>query len=870
MNSSKLPFLGKIILKNFLDSEDAYFLTGDIEEVYLEKKSKDGIIPAQTWFWYQVIKSLPPLIIDNLIWSIIMFMNYLKLAYRNILRNKVYSFINITGLSIGLTCCLIIFLFVKYELSFDSFYKNADNIYRVNMTSQSPEGIIKESCVPFPMPEAFRLDFPDVEAITHVFYDPETQLELEEDLFNQENIVFTDSSFFKVFDFEFILGNPESLFKSPDAAVLTESTANKLFGSEPPLGKTFSLNKQIDLKVAGIIKDVPSNTHLPIQMIVSLESLTEDFVGMNLENWNLMHSGSLAYILINDNEKFKSINQRLGDFRKNHYSEREAKRKKFVFQPIKDIHNDTEYSTDSLTYVTSIESIIIFSVIGILTLIIASINFINLSVAQSIKRSKEVGMRKVIGAHRIQLIKQFMGETFVYALCSFLISILLTSLLLPYAGDFLGINTRLSLFSDWTIILYLLLVFVIVNLMTGFYPSIVLSGFNPVQAFRNKITVKKSGSFSLRNNLVIFQFVISQILIVSTIVVSYQLSYVKNKDLGFRKDKIISVNMPDVELSQKKIFKNKILQNPKISNVALSGGAPISGMLINTFFSKIPMDTEERYLVTLKPIDKDYLETFNIKLLAGQNFRQHVEGDTLYKFIVNESLIKKLGFTNPVDAVGQKFQFSRVAGEIIGVTKDYHTSSLQNEIGPVAMSNMHEEFYVQTQIKVNSADEKEVIKFLESTWEELFPGYNFSYTFFEEFIDELYSVEENFFDMMKIFAVLAIVIGCLGLIGLISFVTIQKTKEIGVRKVLGASVSDILLIISKEFTLNVLLANFIAWPVTWYFMNKWLEDFAYRIDIEWWMFIAAGIASLLLTIVTVSFQSIKAATLNPVNSLKYE
>ncbi len=870
MSNSSLPFLGKILLKNFLDSEDAYFLIGDLEEVYTEKKDRSGTISAQSWLWFQIFKSVPPIIIDNLIWSVNMFLNYIKLAYRNILKNKIYSFINITGLSIGLTCCLIIFLFVKYELSFDSFYKNSDRIYRVNTNAKNPDGVERESSVPFPFGEAFRNEFPEVGTFTQLFVVTEAQLEIEDEIFLQQNIIFADSNFLDVYETEFILGDQNSLIDKPEAAIITESTALKLYGKESPIGKNFSIDRQLNFTVAGVVKDVSSNTHLPYEILISRKALTEDFVGFDLTSWNISHSGNMAYILLNENQSFDNITARLDDFKNKYLSERAAKRKEYIFQPIREIHNDTEYGTDSLTYITSMDSIIVFSVIGILTLVIASINFVNLSIAQSIKRSKEVGMRKAIGANRMQLIKQFMGETFVYTLCSFLISILLTNMLLPYAGDFLGINAKLSMFNDWNIILYLAIVLVIVNLLTGFYPSIVLSGFNPVEAFKNKITVKKSSSFSLRNNLVVFQFVISQILIVSTIVVSFQLEYVKSKDLGFSKEKIITVALPGVEASKLKVFKERLLNNSKISSVALSGGAPISPMLINTYFNKIPKETEDRTLVTLKPIDEHYLETFGMDLIAGRNFRPLVEGDTLYKFIVNEKLINKLGFNNPQDAVGQKFQFSRVQGEIIGVIEDFHTESLQSEIGPVAMSNMYERFFAQAQVKFKSNDEKELIEFVEAGYKDVFAGYNFDYNFFDEFVGELYSVEENFFDMMKLFAVLAIIIGCLGLIGLISFVTLQKTKEIGVRKVLGASVADILVIISREFTYNVLIANLIAWPITWYFMNKWLQDFAYRIDLEWWMFFAAGIVSLVLTLLTVSFQSVKAAIANPVSSLKYE
>ena len=331
------------------------------------------------------------------------------------------------------------------------------------------------------------------------------------------------------------------------------------------------------------------------------------------------------------------------------------------------------------------------------------------------------------------------------------------------------------------------------------------------------------------------------------------------------------MNLPDLnDVSKFKVYKNKLLQNTKISDVSLSGGAPLSDMLINSFFSKIPAEGEDRFPVTLKPIDENYIKTFGIKLLAGEPLKEAVEGDTSFKFIINETMMRKLGITDPEKAIGQTFRFSRVVGEIKGVAKDFHTASLQSEIGSVAMSNMYQRFFAQAQIKVNTEDEKEIVEYLESTWKEVFPDYTFNYNFFEEFINNMYDVEENFFNIIKIFAFLAIVIGCLGLVGLVSFVTIQKTKEIGVRKVLGASISNILGIISKEFTVNVVLANVIAWPAAWYFMNEWLQGFAYRISIEWWMFLIAGAVALLITILTVSFQSVKAAISNPVDALKYE
>ena len=478
---SKIWWVTKFLLKSFMDNYDFYFLSGDLEEVYLNKKIKNGKLSAEIWLLFQILKSLPPILIDNLIWSLTMFKSYLKIAYRNIIKNKTYSFINIFGLSVGLTCCLIIFLFVKYELSFDSQHSKADRIYRVNINRNTPDGIRKESSTPFPLANALRTDFSQLEAVTHIFAETGVQLEADEKSFSQDDIIFVDTSFLKVFDYEFVLGNPEGMFKSPEDAVLTESTAHKLFGDEPPLGKTFVLNKELNFKVAGIIKDPPKNTSLPVQMLTSIDALTNDFVGIDLKNWGSIHSSSRVYVLLQPNMNIKTIEDQLPEFMKKNFPPQLAGRNDYVFQPLTNIHVNTEYSADSFNYTTSMETIIIFSVVGLLTLIIASINFINLSIAQSIKRAKEVGMRKVIGANRNQLFRQFMGETFVYTLCSFLISIFLANLLLPYAGEYLGNNTELSLFDSWEIVFYLAVVFVIVNVLTGFYPSIILSGFNPMR-----------------------------------------------------------------------------------------------------------------------------------------------------------------------------------------------------------------------------------------------------------------------------------------------------------------------------------------------------------------------------------------------------
>jgi len=798
-----------------------------------------------------------------------MIKNYIKIAYRSMIRNKLFSFINITGLSIGLACCMIIFLFINYELSFDSFHSNSDRIYRVNINTKTPDGGQKESCVPFPFVNAFRNDFPQVKNITQIFFQDESQIEIEKNIFFQNNIAFTDTAFFNVFDYELIIGKQEGILSEPGNAILTESLSLKLFGRADPIGKTLSIDRTLQLTVAGILKDPPTNTNLPIEMLISLNTLTEEFVGFDINKWGIIHSSNRAYFLLPEKLNILGIISEMDNFDKKYIPE-DSENKEYYFQPLSQVHLDTEYGINNYNYVTGKDTIFILSAIGFLILIIASINFVNLSIAQSIKRSKEVGMRKVIGANRIHIIGQFVGESFLFTLIAFLLSIVITYYVLPFAGDLLGNNASLSIFNDWIILIYLALTFVVVNILTGLYPSIILSKFNPVEAFKNKLIIRKANSFSFKNGLIVFQFIISQVLILSTIIISYQLFYVKNKDLGFKKDNIITIGLPDVKIEKKRLFKEKLLQNSSISKVTLSGGAPISDMFIDTYYNKIPQETHDKFPVQLKPIDEDYLETFGIKILGGSNFKKAVEGDTLYEFIANKEALKKIGISNYSNAIGQTIQFSRIKAKIVGVVNNFHTASLQNEINPVLLSNKFEKFYSEVQIKTNALSKTNVINDIKKSWDEVFPEYNMQYTFFDNYLSKLYKVEDNFFNTVRLFAVIAIMISCLGLIGLVSFVTVQKTKEIGIRKTLGASINDIVSIIAREFTKNIIIANLIAWPLAFYLLNKWLEGFAYRIDVEWWMFAFSGVLALLIAFVTISFQSVKAAIANPVNSLKNE
>lgn len=867
--NNQLPWYAKYLLKGFFESYDSYYLQGDLEEVFLMQQESRGAIAAHLWLIMQLIKSLPPVVIDNIFWSFSMFGSYIKIAYRNIIKNKVYSFINITGLAIGLVSCILIFMFVSYELSFDKHHSNFENIYRVNTADVYPDGTYYDEAAPFPMAEALRNDFPEFKRVTHIYYDYNTEIRSGENLFVEDGVVFVDSSFLSVFDFDFLTGNPHQLLNGKHFAAVTEETARKYFGKESPLGKRIIFNNMLEFEITGVIKNPPKNSNIPVNILVPIYALTEEYAGLELDRWGVATSQSEVFVLVPEKINQQSLDEKFESFRKKYLPEQVVDKKFYTLQPLSDLHTNTVYS--SFNYTTSGETIYILSAVGILILLIAGVNYVNLSTAQSAKRSKEVGMRKVLGANRAQLIRQLLGESIVYTTLAVIVSIVLTQLSGPYLADFMKNGLSFSLLENTSIIIFLAAVYIITIILTGFYPALILSRYNPVEAIKNKLIAgKKRNSFSLRNGLVVFQFMVSQILIIATIVVSTQMDYFRTKDLGFRKSEVIVIPLNDSDESKREAFVNSLKSIPSVHDVSLSVGAPISDASIDTWLTPEGGSQDDRISVYIKVTDENYLNMFNIKLLAGKYLPEYAEGDTLYKYVVNESLLAKLGITDPEEAVGKYVSISRFRGEIIGVVEDFHFKSLHEDISPLVITNFLQKFIVEADVKISGINIKETVSSIETKWKKFYPGFTFQVTYLDEYINKLYENEDRMFSIIKVFAVLAIAIGCMGLLGLVSFSIVQKTKEIGVRKVLGASSVSIFSVITKEFAVNVISANLIAWPIAYHFLNKWLLNFAYRIDLEWWMFLAAGIATLFITILSVSFQSVKAAVTNPVESLKYE
>ncbi|MGB1242144.1 MAG: ABC transporter permease [Chitinophagales bacterium] len=801
-----------------------------------------------------------------------MLTNYIKTAYRNLIRNKGYAFINILGLSLGIACCLLIFLVVKYETSYDLTQPKVDRIYRVvserlNRNDESFDGHTQ-----YPLAQAVRNDFSELEQVTQTHNHQETMLSIEQELFKVESSIFADSLFFEVFDYEWVEGNPSTALDEPNSIVLTRSLAKKLFPLEASvLGKVLTFEQKFDVKVTGLIEDIPDNSNLDFELVVSFTNLRAYAKEMgDVDSWNWTWSGS-AYVVLGENQTPESINSRFRDFEKKYLSERRAAEHNYFLQPLTEMHFDTRFegSTDNSTI--SKTYLWIFGLIGLFLVLIACINFINIATAQAVKRSKEVGVRKVLGANRKQLVNQFLGETLMLTTIAVLLALTLAELALPYLNTFLERDFQLDIFSP-TILLFTLVSIFTTSLLAGFYPAMVLSGYQAAVALKNTLTTNKKSSLLMRRGLVVFQFIISQVLIVGTLVMTYQMNYLQNKDLGFDKEAIVMLDLPNEGSEKLKRMKAKLKQNPSIESVSFAMGAPIAS---SSWTSNIEMGKKgkegDKIFAEIKTLDVDFIDTYGLQLAAGEWYPPHAENDSIYKkgIVVNEELVKTMGYESNEAILGEGLFFNGWEMPIIGVLENFHNRSLQMEIIPAVFFRGN--FYIGTAgVKMNTRNPQKTIAEIKETYTTLFPNYLFDYQFLDERLGDAYEEEAKLQQLFRIFAFIAIFIACLGLIGLVSFMAAQKTKEIGVRKVLGASVGNIVLLFSKEFTKLVVIAFFIATPLAYYGMSQWLQSFAYSIDMGVSIFLIAIAFSLVVAWLSVGYQAVSAAVANPVKALRAE
>jgi putative ABC transport system permease protein len=807
-----------------------------------------------------------------------MIKNYFKIAFRNIVRNKVYAGINIGGLAVGIAACLLLFLVVRYELGYDKSQPHYKRIFHVVTQDKYADGMSYNGGIPVPALEAMRVQLPNAQftGINSIAGSQVTVGGASENSFSDKKFIeksgifFCEPQFFQVFNYSWLAGDA-AVLKEPNTVVLTKKIADKYFGNwQEATGKFIKLDNAITLKVSGILDDVNGHTDFPLAVMVSFETLKKNGDGYNYypENWGGTSSNFQVFALLKDETAAVNINRQLLQFSKDHYSSRgpgSSEKTNFIV-PLSNLHFDKRFESFG-DHITSRSTLWTLTLIGIFIIIMACINFINLSTAQAVGRSKEVGIRKVLGSSRKQLFLQVMGETGLVVCVAGIAAVLLSFLCLPLIKNVASINEQLSLFNGQTI-LFLVAIIAVVTLFSGLYPSLILSGFKPVLAIKNKISSAKVGGISLRRGLVITQFAISQVLIIGTIVAISQMNYVRRADLGFNKEAVLLLagNSDSVVIAKRNAFKEKLLQTPGIQSVSFTTDAPSSD---NNWGTNFAFDHREgeKFQVSLKFGDEDYLKTFGLQLLTG---RIYEKSDTTREVVINQTLVQKLGLKNPQEAIGKDIRLGRSAWrQIVGVVKDFKTSSLRESVKPLLIGE-NNKFYSLTAIKLRSSNIPQTQAAIQTVWNRFFPEYAYTSTFMEENINNFYQQENQLSLLYKIFAVLALLISSLGLYGLVSFMAVQKTKEVGIRKVLGASAGNIVYLFSKEFTILIAIAFVIAAPLAYLMMNSWLQDFVYRIHMGTGVFIIAIMISVIIAWATVGYKAVKAAVANPVKSLRTE
>ena len=807
-----------------------------------------------------------------------MLRNYLKIAFRNLVKHKAYSAINITGLAIGIACCLVILLYVRNELSYDKFHKNAGQIYRIATKIEFEDRVYETTQSPAPMAPALIQEFPEVLNAVRIFRVSWGRdfLKYKDKLFYEDRFFYADPSFFELFTFPFIKGNPETALQEPNSIVLTEKACQKYFGDSDPIHKILTLNNTEDYKVTGVLKDIPRNSHFKFDFLASLSPQ------MLNASWSWQANNYKTYILLRKDSSFQELKKKLPSFGKRHLAveiasldpeyQKEIKRIQPVFtyslQPLSSIHFHS-HLLDEFEANSDITNVYIFSFLAVLILLIACINFMNLSTARSLMRAKEVGLRKVIGARRTQLIQQFLGESFVITTFAVLVSIVLLEVFLPHFNTLAGTQIQFTFIHDPSVLVMILGIVFIVGLVSGSYPAFFMSSFIPAKALKGILTSDRKG-FSFRNIFVVFQFAISIGMIFGFLVVSEQLTFIRKKELGFNRENMVVVSLPDRESRQKyEILKNEFLKNPQVINAAASSYFPGGERISNNPFIPQGVSRDQALGCQTLKVDHDFIGTYGIEIAEGRDFSKDIMSDRTEAFVVNEAFVRQLGWKT---AVGKRIEWDYSVdrkGVIVGVIKDFHFMSLHQRIEPLVL-HIYEREFNYLSVLIRSQNVSETIQFLRNAWHRVRPNAPFEFNFLDDNFNNLYRSEERLSRIFNLFSLFAIFVACLGLFGLASFHTDRRTKEIGIRKVLGASFANITFMLTREFTKWVLVANIIAWPIAFYAMNLWLQNFAYRIKVNIWIFIFSTLLAIGVALMTVSFQAVKAAVSNPVEALRYE
>jgi putative ABC transport system permease protein len=793
-----------------------------------------------------------------------MFKNHLKIAFRSLWKHKIFSLINVLGLSVGMSACFLIALYVHFELSYDQFHTKAERIYRLVTDIKTPSETLEVDVSTWSTAPNLKNDFPEVEAFTRINR-ANFMIRKGNVPFKDEKVFFADSSLFHVFDFKLIKGNPSTVLKEQLSIVLTEKTAKKYFGNVDPIGQILMISgSDMTATVTGVMQDIPANSHIKADLFVSMSTFTQRMNKDLDANWG--DFGAVTYLLLKPGSISETLQRKLPAFLENHAGKMfKATNVLYILslEPLRQIYLNSPRGDNEKG---SAKNVYIFSAIALFILLIACINFINLSTARSAERAKEVGIRKSFGAGRMLLARQFLSESILISLLAFIFALFLSAALIPWFNNLSGKIISNGLLESPSFLAIMFISSILIGFIAGIYPAWVLSSFEPVKVLKGRFTTSFRGVL-LRKGLVTFQFSISIMLIIATLVVYSQMTFMRDRDLGFNKEQMLVIQAEGDR--EQRAFMQSLNGIPGIRATASSSSIP--GGSIDGAYSELENNRGDLQVghLGLYLVDFEYIPLYKLNIVAGRSFSRAFSTDTSQAMIINEAATKLLGYNTPQQAVGKKFKQWGREGKIIGVIKDFHFTSLHEKISPLTMRIDPVDARLVS-VKLNGGNIRNTLSAIESNWKSFMPDRPFSYYFLNEFFDRQYRREERFEKLFFNFSMLAIFISCLGLLGLSSYSTLQRTREIGVRKVLGASTAHIVSLLSKDFLKLVLLAFVLASPLAWYGMNLWLENFAYQTDIKWWIFPATALLAVCIAFATICFQSIRAALMNPVESLKVE
>jgi putative ABC transport system permease protein len=867
----KIPFW---IVKSLSQPYHRSSALGDLDELYAHFCVERGVRKANRWYWRQALRSIPPLIHHFFFWSVTMFRSYLKITWRNILRHKSFSFINISGLAVGMACCILIMMYVAEELSYDNFHEKGPRIYRANTISSIGTNRRSFAVVPSVFSEEMAASMPEIEYATRLISYGLYRFRYKNQEHDVSNLAMVDPSFFKIFSYDFAAGDQESALDKPDSMVITEEIARRIFGQKDPLGEILTpvvQNTDVNpLQITGVLKNVPKNSHLRFDALLNIKGLQHIFRSDRTPDFLLdpYYCRLETFFLLKEDSDIPELEKKINRIAQNKwgeiYKERGTTREFFLLN-IRDIHlhspNEDEYVPAG-----DIKNVYLFSAIALLILLIACFNFINLSTARSANRATEIGIRKVIGSQKAQLIKQFLCESILMSIIGLLIGVLLVFLVLPSFSNLLNKEIEINTLLNFSVLIGILGIVILTGFVAGSFPAFILSAFDPIKVLKGKLRSASKNSL-LRKTLVVFQFAVSIFMIAGVITVVKQLDFIKNKNLGFHKEQMAVITSPG---HSSDVLRQKILQNPGVESVSFSLNVPGIFIAYQAFNPSLE-DTRKETLRAFQMIaDYDFLETYDLEVKWGRGFSKEYSTDVDEAIVINEKTAEILGWGE--DAIGEKlYNVAEKNREktVIGVVKDFHTASLKAEISPVVIE-LDPTAYRYVSVRLHPGNIPKTLASLENIFREVQPNQEFSYYFIDDAFRQMYPEEDKVGQIYMSFGLLAIFVACLGLFGLSSFAAAQRTKEIGIRKVLGASIREIVTMLSKEFTALILVANLIAWPLAYFIMQGWLRSFAYRIPVTWDIFLLSGIIAIAVALLTISQQSIKAAVSHPVDALRYE